>query len=444
MELENKKHNIPVLALFVCLLGLIAIHAGLARAEGESLVQVDPPTVNSAAATHTLSRDLEPVVVNGQVVPQMTGLPIEELFVYVYSGSDWTQIPAQIDEITASGAYTTTEDGLLDVNDQIAFMARDLGDLAPDEPLLTISLPISDFWYELQVTDPLSPTQQAWAYLVHSTVLTTSFTDNYVDYNLSEPKITGENYSFGLAIPAPWADTLTLGAGPDILDRSKIRLYCQYNPMNPLTWFCPLNEELATQFGLELEDNLIADGPVRVIVQGGLAIAYGQLMSWYMAIPEMPSFLAGDMRFSLDFDPVVTGATFYNAVAPDGVTVDGLPDAIPSQPFSPWYQLSTQDGTLIQVAETSSVGGIQSNYYRDDQVTDDKDTGDQMHYGDTGVYVADPNASFEFAFNLYSLPGEQPNRGETFQAYFENPLAVTGLLHEDRFPEKVYLPLVVH
>jgi hypothetical protein len=145
----------------------------------------------------------------------------------------------------------------------------------------------------------------------------------------------------------------------------------------------------------------------------------------------------------MDFSPVVSGATYYNAVVPGGVTVDGTADGVPAEPFSAWWQLATDAGTLIQVADVAPIGGTPSNYYEDDAAVDDSDTGDQRRYGDTGAYIDNPLLNFTYSFSIYTLPGTQPNVGTAYEAFFRHPLSVKAQLFGDFWPEKVYLPLTL-
>lgn len=337
VSMDKDISRIP-LALIALVVGIVA--SGLAVG-GLAMV-------GSAATTMTFDRNFEPVVVTGMTVGALTGFPVNQLFVYAYSGGVWRQIPAQVDEVTATGDYTTTEDSLLNANDEIVFMAKDLGEQAPVNMPITASLPISLTWYEIEVNDPISPTQRGWAYLVRSRVLTQTLTADYVGFDPATHRIHGEIYSLGFATPRPWADYLTLGnSGVDILDRTKMRLNC----IIPL--ICPITEDK----GLPLQDHLIKDGPVRVIVRGGRVLAYGSLLSWTTSI-SIARLFAGDIRFSIDFNQAVTGSIYYNAVVPGGVTVNGITDTVPAVPLSPWWQVSTSHGTLVQVADATSIGGV--------------------------------------------------------------------------------------
>jgi hypothetical protein len=377
---------------------------------------------DSTVTAKTLARDFEPVIITGTVASALAGSPIDELFVYTYRGGVWEQIPAQVDEVTATGAYTTTEDGLLDANDEIVFMAMDLGDQAVGIVPTADGQPISALWYEIEVTDLISPilrsrsgqARKGWAYLVHSSVLTPTFTADYVSFDPIQLRINGLNYHLGFAPSRPWLEYLSFGdSETDILDRTpKLRL-C----LGEVCWFTEDNTP-------DVEDDVIRDGPVRAIMRSGRARAYGTMATWTIPVPLI--LFANRVRFSTDFNSAATGATFYNAVVPNGVTVDGIPDDVPATPPSPWAQLSTSMGTIIQVADNSPIGGTQINYYMDDATTDPADTGDMKHYADTGISATNPNRSFTYTFAFYFLSGSQPNLGATYAAYFMQPLLATA------------------
>jgi hypothetical protein len=404
----NERISRPLLIL----LSLVAALGGV------FVAQVGLSMADMATTARTLNRDLEPVIITGAAVSALVGFPTDELFVYTYADGNWEQIPAQVDEVTATGAYTTTEDGLLDANDEIVFMAMDLGDQAAGMVPTADGQPISALWYEIEVADPISPTRKGWAYLVHSSVLTPTFTADYVSFDPTQLRINGINYHLGFAASRPWLEYLSFGdSETDILDRTpKLRL-C----LGEACWFTEDNTP-------NVEDDLIRDGPVRAIMRSGRAQAYGTMATWTVPVPII--LFANRIRFSTDFSSAASGATFYNAVVPDGVTVDGVPDDVPATPPSSWAQLSTSMGTIIQVADNSPIGGNQTNYYVDDATTDTADTGDMKHYADTGISAANPNRSFTYTFAFYFLSGSQPNIGDIYEAYFMQPLLVAASREE--------------
>ena len=413
------------------LLGLIALLSAL----------VLPQTLSNgdglawpaqASGLDALTRDLEPVVVRGVFL----GAPVDQLFVYRANGSVWEQIPFQVDEVTASGEYTTAEDGLIDANDEIVFMAKDLGNEASAP--ISASLPISPTWYKFEVADPLAPSQKGWAYIVRSTALSVTNPTDYVDYVASNQRINATNYALGWATDHPGLDYMTLFGSGDILDRTKLRVKGRIG-------FIPFT---LTEEDLPAADVvLIRDGPVRVILQRGTAVtlAYASFLctTTLMDLTQLPSNLVIDgARISTDLASTAIGGTFYNENVPLGVTIDGLPDSMSSTTLTQaWRQVSLDSGTMIQVMDLGSPGGTLSHYYRDDSTFDTNDTGDGRSYGDSGITVTNPTArSLQVVSAQYVLSGRQPNRGGEFYAIFQNPLQVSWRLEGG---EKAYLPIIL-
>ena len=59
-------------------------------------------------------------------------IPKDQIFVFKYSqlSESWQEIPFQIDDIDSLGDYFEESDKILDENDEIVFMVRDMGDKA--------------------------------------------------------------------------------------------------------------------------------------------------------------------------------------------------------------------------------------------------------------------------------------------------------------------------
>ncbi|MFN2167999.1 MAG: hypothetical protein ACK2U9_17290, partial [Anaerolineae bacterium] len=83
-------------------------------------------------------------------------------------GGTWSQIPFQVDEVDASGAYVSNEDGLLDGNDEVVFMAKDLGGQTTGAPSSSGGQPLASIWYTIEVSDPLVAGAKGWAYVLAS------------------------------------------------------------------------------------------------------------------------------------------------------------------------------------------------------------------------------------------------------------------------------------
>ena len=110
------------------LLRSFALGLGLALLLGLT-VTGSPAQAHPTAPAADLSalRPEDPVEVPGSALPDLAGAPIADLALYAFDGSAWSPIPFQIDERDGANTYVANEDGLLDANDVLVFMARDLG-----------------------------------------------------------------------------------------------------------------------------------------------------------------------------------------------------------------------------------------------------------------------------------------------------------------------------
>jgi hypothetical protein len=373
-----------------------------------------------------------PVVVTGASVPALQGVPASSLYVYIYQGGNFAQIPYQIDHVVA-GTYTSGSAFNLGAADEIAFMAEDMGAQATAEQVKG-ALPINNTWYEIQVTDPIHTSYQGWIYLVASSTLTKTFTDTYVHYDAANHRIVGGTYSLGLATTFPGFDYLALNGGDNVLDRTKIRLETILGTQT--------EEALGT-----LPVNLLVDGPVRVILKGANSIASMDFMGFRAVVvstlaAEIP-FGVSAIRLSTDFNATANGSKFYNDLIPAGVVVDGSADTITPTPLSPWWEVSGSTGTVLQVADTSQVGGTQTNYYKDDATIDLNDTGDKKSYSDVGYRVEGPNAKSTYRTTMTMLGPNLRNMGSTIMAYLAQPLQVSATMQQGPQPYRVLLPIII-
>ncbi len=386
----------------------------------------------SVSGLSTIVRTQEPVVILGSELPAFLGVPVTQLHVYAFDANQWVRLPAQVDEIDLGDKYVELEDGLLDANDQIVFMARDLGELSGGRAPAIGDGSLALSWYEAKVSDPTHSGAQGWAYVVRTGSAPPGGTPDYVSWNAAEHRIMGSNYTLGFESPRPWLDYLALGSsGVDILDRAPKYRFCR-------ALLC-LNENLAP----DTPDGLVKDGPVRVILREGRIIAYGWMASSEIPL-TIPSVVAPDwLRFSVDLNSAATGALYYNQAVPGGVLVDGSPDAVPELPLSTWNQISHSTGTFVHVFDVSELGGAPINYYLDSSAIDNQDSGDKMHFGDSGVRVDMPNLSFTFRTVFYFLNGPQPNVGADYASYYNQPLQVDTQWQQLILPPRQYLPLVL-
>jgi hypothetical protein len=384
---------------------------------GFTLSTLGPRDANAA---NTLTRVLDPVVVVGSTMPDFAGVPLGQLFVYKYSGGVWSQIPWQFDEVDAiSGLIVSSANGLLDAQDQLAFMAADAGDQAPAHAWLNDASAATYPRYELAVNDPLSPTQHAWVYVYRSQTLSSAILPDYVSYDAAQALLTSDRYKLGQMTDHPVFNRLELNGNPaNILDRTKIRVNF---------FFLGLQTEMNQT---TTPPDLTRAGHVRVVLNGGGIIAYRAFYSNRIDVnvTSVPVPITWG-RFSADLSPAASGSTYYDPNVPAGVVINGVPDTVPASPAADWSQVSGATGTVVRIIDFSGAGGTATTYYKDNSALDSSDTGDQMSYGDAGVRIDSPptiNKKFVFWNWNYILPANQSNVGATFRDYARNPLQVTA------------------
>ncbi|MFN2219634.1 MAG: hypothetical protein ACK2UA_13585, partial [Anaerolineae bacterium] len=190
--------------------------SGAASLPDQRLLDAEPLAVMDA-----VTRTLDPVILSASQLPAFGGVALDELFVYAYEGGAWTEVPFQIDEVTASGEYTTTEDILLDDNDELVFMATDAGQQAATSEWLADADARNHTRYEIVVTNPLNSAEKGWVYAYRSATLTSSFAP-YVTWNNAQNRLDAGTYVAGFDPDSHLGlDSLELnGTGVDVLDRS--------------------------------------------------------------------------------------------------------------------------------------------------------------------------------------------------------------------------------
>lgn len=422
---------------------------------------------NSVNSSIPWSRNLEPVIIPGSEVTSFTGVDITTLFAYSYSGGEWTQIPFQIDEVNSLGEYSI-EDGLLDDNDELIFMAKDLGEKAGGTDWIGNSKSKDNNRYQLQVTNPLTPTEVGYMYLYQSNTISTTHAD-YIDWVSETQEIVSEIYSMGIITsPLQREESLMFsGHDVDVLDRSKFRLRVRCRLVGGIPLIIDINENYIEAIFIDFynfEPNI--DGPVRV---GGGSLTW---KNW--SYPAMRTsqyginfdFLATqacefsgvnfgrfeEFRFSFDWlDPLTsTMRNYYDSNHSTAVDIDGSPELLAVSPLKTWSQVSGDYGSVVRLTNLSqnAIGEYQ-NYYKDDSSFDFYDTGDQMSFGDSGFLIefAKPPekkqkeyGTLEVDMVEFFLGPNSPNVGQSYLENKENPFQVLATSQE--FYTEIFFPMI--
>ena len=380
------------------------------------------------AQTGTLTRPRDPVVMVGEALPSLLGLPVDEVVAFRYEGG-WAQIPVQIDErkltlygsvwgddtpgplatmaYTDATTYTGPDDNpAFDDDDELVFMAVDTGDRAPMAAALPEEV-IPDTGVEVAIEDPLDG-GQAYAYLFRTDgTLLPSAGQDYVtydfvllagtyipDYNLGEGRNPEDSQAFSPYYHTHFADrwirdelnVFAGGAtGVDILDRHK-------NMFSP--GFCWRTEDTFCDGAGAFFTN--KDGPVRGI-RSYMGANSGPLTQREHIFYEQRQDIAIILRVHpipsvmdlYDYGPQAAGMTYFNDLNLGGLPVNGQPDAAAVGPIT-WEMVTGNQGTVVisHQIETDIPGYAHTSFYSDDETPSlEQCTGDLDEYATSGLWV---------------------------------------------------------
>jgi hypothetical protein len=414
----------------------------------------------------TLARPEDPVVLAGSALPKLLGQDPVHLVAFAWDGSTWTQVPVQVDqrdlvnpgqiynrpaaswaklpngspyEILAYtpppaspgyrsyATYTPPDrDPKLDANDEVTFLASDLGQQAPAGS--APSGVTASTRQVVQATDPITPDTNGYVYLYASPSLTGGTTTSGVSYTFSldsgdykttyrmgtisnppnnqvgpNPEhsvITTQTYKQTYAdrwLNDSLAVTGSGGSGADLLDRA---IYPVVNAG------CSRNEDTYDNkvSSSPYEGAFITNvsGPVRAIRShiGANSFTYTVQTELFYPFREdtvielrghggLPGFASYD-----DFTTNLQGLTYSDNANTD-IPIDGTPDAVsPINQTAPvpsgppvWQLVKGTAGSLVTTRSfVTDISGVRvSTYYKDQKPASPVPcTGDTSAWGQSG------------------------------------------------------------
>ncbi len=449
--------------------------------------------VAAQAKKLSTERPYEPIVINGWSARQFIDVPVKEIFVFAYNNSSdsWRMIPFQIDERvklpdpaypergprhfyvqpnTNSYMYTIQDTAAgWDFDDELCFMAADLGDKAPDQSWIDNADAIRYDRLELKFSDPLDPQCVGYAYLYRSSTL--SMPDSVASaygmafdpaqhivqsfmytVRLQRPRSSKQNGLLAnVAVKPPY------GNGVDFFDLQKLRFVGSVIR----GFYIPIGKDGAPA---GTEDFLVVygnddylsytDTPVVRVVRevrqtiGDRVLVFDEF-GFYVRTKFYPfsgrieggASLHSDslnteldpnedyyveleyIRQSWDLNEQAAGMRYYNA-RNNAIAVDGNPDQVDHSivlPISEWNMVSGDQGTFFNYVELeeSNWESVQL-YYLDDSTggavaddidADNSDSGDGKSFADHGLMMhrqTDPgNINLELGFTAYFLSGNK-------------------------------------
>ncbi len=346
---------------------------------------------NGISQVNTLNRDYDPVVVSG-MFPDLTGAPMDELFVFRYNkmASSWEMIPFQIDEKDTSGSYfTADQEQGLDANDEISFMARDAGDRA-DSTWIDDVTSQNFSRYEITVRDTSNGETTGWVYLYRSNTLTLENQTDYVDYVAGPPgnapadTVKGRTYTLGNSangLPNFMAIPQTAGGnGQDILDKQSIEIvaiaviaFTLNETDNLFTDSLVVKNgnirvirELLVDITVPLFGTVFNDLPIPVFYYG-----FSYTISGTFDIPQtgLPVTIPR-IQQSYNLNANAVGMKFFSNRNAD-VDVDGVPDTVDESivPFpqeTTWTMFTGPQGSFVNLFKVPAIGETRNLFYEDD------------------------------------------------------------------------------
>jgi len=377
----RRRMNAALASAFSGVLLLCAVLPGPVREAGASPCGEEP-----GAGEKTITRSAGPVIVRGELLTQMLGMPLEGFRLFSGRQGVWVPIPFQIDEVDAEGLFVLPEGkhpnrdegrrgkerdrhGILDSNDELVFMASDLGDRLCAEPWP------SDVrkGVEIQVRDPRTG-GQGWCCLLWFQDPPLPNPEDYVRYEREEDRIYAGNFSLGYSPEKDLVYTTLLSLAPqkgapppvDIMDRINIRFSASIF-LRSITF--SRNEDDFVSVVIAYKD-----GPVRVMrrvansmrlvmgLQTPKIIAYSVYYRDAIETPNvltLPVSMASVARSATfeggtDHNRNALGMRFYTPKNMQGVLVDGRmsPEELAMDDGDyAWTLLTGRQGQVISLVE---------------------------------------------------------------------------------------------
>jgi hypothetical protein len=411
----------------------------------------------------TLARPEDPVVMTGAQLPALQDVTAGDVVAFRWV-QGWDQVPIQVDErkqvdfgtvynqssmgfattvYADPGTFTGADaDADVDADDEVAFMAKDVGLEAPGDAGTPAGV-VAGSGVKVKVRSTLGgSTRDGWVYLFkRSGNLSPGAGESYVSYDFN---LLSGNYKTTYKLqdgPNPENSTITtpfyvdhfsdrwlndqlkVKAGNasevDIIDRAKALL----GPGN-----CGRSEDTFD----DAEGAFIANkvGPVRAI-RSYIGANSGPLTQrehvFYEQREDIRTFLRvhaipGPWDF-FDYSAAASGMTYKNNVNTGGVTIDGTPDSVTPGQLS-WESVDGPQGGL-SMAHTvvTDIAGLNStSHYLDDSTPastgpETQCTGDAQAFGESGPWVnsnlpnTDPRtAGFKSLASTRTIYFEEPGK----------------------------------
>ncbi len=410
-----------------------------------------------------VKRPYEPIVLKGDTLAQFINHEIQFMYVYAYDAiaDSWQMIPFQIDEVNPhdqDSMYFKPDSsyGLLDEDDELVFLLREVGDKADSTSWVEGADSIR---YEICLVDSLT-NEMGYVYLYSSRTISDPVPNPYfMAYDSVTDRISTANYEAGFNETGQLSDVVIGNSGIDIFDRLKVRLMGSY-------WIFALDPIYEDNVSMNYAYAKV--GPVRAIrnMYGKFYYSFAGVITFdekftqtSFFYPWMGSFTLFEIpiedavdagvevdviRISWDFNRNAIGMNFYNEVNRSGTLINGVGgfdniDRACSPGELNWTMGTGNPGTILNVFSVPAIGDQIQIYFYDDSTSGKSgdaygkkfDSGDNDSFGDNGFSLeknvenyAKDNPSLDVAYyNFFLPPNFNPDDASTICTQLKSPVS---------------------
>lgn len=393
-------------------------------------------SMRSVEINYPISSPHYPVVLTGEQIPPLLGDPAMPISAFSVQGAHMRPIPIQVDRRGSDGRYEFDDvqsgkpsvvNVLLDDNDEMVFMASDLGDKLP------ANIPEENSLVELAITDPVDGSQR-WPYI--SREKPASPLSDYVHYSSVDDQIITDSYLIGFSAATPFLlnhlqrrSDVSEPWSPNLVDTMKIRHAGK---------FLHRFEFVRDQSDYRSKITAVKDGPVRVIRRTNnkvrivlflstpsvevdfISYRNGFYVDTLLEIPFSIGTFFSNMttRFSLDWRDDIENfqGQVYAVDFADGLAIDGkmsVAETEFNQANSQAILLSNHWGDMLLSMEIPPDLPLRSNnFLHDDRMVGDAPENVPGQFGNCGYLTSNWEAVdtelHHMMFRVFLTPSQSP------------------------------------
>ncbi len=338
------------------------------------LAGATPAHAQEVLQASSLDRPNSHVIVRGSRLAKLQGTPLGELRLFAWTGEALSAIPYQIDERTHDEGFAyelgrhplSDTDQLFDANDELVFMAEDVGDRV-DTSAISLG---QETCSEVRIFDPVTG-QQGWVYLLrYTTAPPPPSAQRYLTVDWRDGEFAGWT--------GPWVEVACSSrhgnlfdlaqirfvnadqvAQPNVLDRAKVALSGSYLFLDIKRAMDEVRAQIISYVqgpirlvaSLRVEAYLIWDHWVRS-TRGRLKLYANRLeieVELELPVP-LETKSRSELRFSLDFLPRVGPFKIRTNTNARGIHVDtNMAEELRTldRSLPRWIHTSLPTGTLL-------------------------------------------------------------------------------------------------